>query len=533
MKRFLSFLTGVSMALIFSSCASQKNILKASADLKETEAVPTECGLVSGVFSDDGSVEIFAGIPYAAPPVGDLRWKEPQKHKSWTGVYKADHYSPIAWQNRDSALVKWIYRNIIYHDKDGDRQDYAPLSEDCLYLNIWRPANIQKNEKLPVLIYIHGGSLMSGSGIHESTDGTTFAQNGVITVGINYRLGVFGYLALDELETESPNGTTGNYGLLDQIAAVKWVHENISSFGGDPENITIAGESAGATSVSALCASPLAKGLFKRAIAESSGAVVKRPPHTYRSMESAKETGENIRKEFKAQNVAELRSIPAAKLQKTKYRNDSITIDGYALVERPYDTYKKGLNNEEAVLGGFNANEAYFFNFFSGGAKLKNYEQKIRAYFKSYADEVLALYPAKTDEDAKNNWNQITGAVWFANSHHVWSELIASQGKPAYEYLFTKENGGIGTNHSGEVIYAYGNVPHSKYYTAEDHELERIMVGYWTNFAKTGNPNGEGLPLWESYNSARGKVQELGVNVGPVEDPHLGLYAVLDKLMDE
>lgn len=521
----------LSVALTFTavSCASQDKSLP-SANSRETEAVTVAQGKLTGIYSEDEKVEIFAGIPYAKAPVGDLRWKEPEEVLPWNGIYKADHFKAIAWQKRNSGLAKWIYRNLIYHDRDGDREEYAPLSEDCLYLNIWRPAGITDTEKLPVLFYIHGGSLMSGSGIHEAIDGQSAAKKGVIFVTINYRLGVFGYLALDELENESPNHTTGNYGLLDQIAALTWVHENISAFGGDPENITIAGESAGATSVSALCVSPLAKGLFRRAIAESSGAVTKRPPHTYREMQFAKETGENIKKEFKAETLSDLRKIPAEKLIKTKYSNNGITVDGYAIKERPWDTYQKGENNEEAILGGFNAREGFFFNFFGGSADKKTYESKVRAFFGDFSDEVLSLYPAKNNKEAKENWDQICGAVWFANSHHVWSELIKSQGKDAWEYYFTKENGGIGTNHSGEIIYAYGNVPKTKYYSESDHRLEKTMLGYWTNFAKTGNPNGEGLPLWPRYNDTPDKLMELGENTGLVDDPHLGLYKVLDKM---
>ncbi len=515
---------------LFTACASNKDWSKVSGSEKETEEITVAQGKLTGVISDDGSTEIFAGIPYAAPPVGNLRWKETQAALPWKETLRADHFSPIAWQKRNSGLEKWVYRNLIYHDKDGDREDYAPLSEDCLYLNIWRPAGISADEKLPVLIYIHGGSLMTGSGMYEAWDGNTFAKNGVIYVSINYRLGVFGYLALDELEKESPNGTTGNYGLLDQIEALKWVHENIASFGGDPDNITIAGESAGATSVSALCVSPLSKGLFRRAIAESSGAVTKHPPHTYRSMEQAKQMGKNILKEFKVKTVEELRKLPAEKLIKTQYRNSGITVDGYSIKERPWDTYQKGENNEEAILGGFNAREGYFFNFFGGSANKKTYESKVKAFFGDFSDQVLSLYPAKNNKEAKENWDQICGAVWFANSHHVWSELIKSQGRDAWEYYFTKENGGIGTNHSGEIIYAYGNVPKTKYYSESDHRLEETMLGYWTNFAKTGNPNGEGLPLWPRYNDTPDQVLELGEKITLVTDPHLGLYKVLDKM---
>ncbi len=533
-KIFAGFLF---MALFFASGCSTNSRLYPSYT-NETEVINVKQGSLQGIKLTSRQVELFAGIPYAEPPVGSLRWKEPVPKASWQGTLKADHFAPIAWQSRDSKFVQWIYRTFIYHN-NGDRQDFAECSEDCLYLNIWRPENIKEDEKLPVLFYIHGGSLMTGSSMYESYDGATMAENNVIMVTVAYRLGVFGYLALDELQKESPNNTTGNYGLLDQIEALRWVHENIEAFGGDSNNITIAGESAGATSVSALCVSPLAKGLFKRAIAESSGAVVKRPPHTYREMSKAKETGKAIMQEYKVSTLEELRSLSAKKLIKTKYRNDSITVDGYAIKERPYDTYKKGLNNEEAILGGFNANEAYFFNFFGEKITLKNYEMRLTAYFGDYAKEIIELYPAANDDEARKNWDQICGALWFSNSHHVWSNLLTEQGKDAYEYYFTKENGGIGTNHSGEIIYAYGNVPLSKYYTKEDHDLEKAMVSYLINFVTKGNPNGtnvftkEELPLWPRYNDRPGMVQELGEKIQNVKDPHLGFYDVLDRFMGE
>ena len=530
--------TALLTVCVFSlvSCSSNK-IVKAGKASAQTEVVETLSGPVRGVFDEKTNVELFAGIPYAKAPVGDLRWKEPQDVEPWTQILEADSFAPLAMQERNSAFVNWVYHSFIYH-KD-DRQDSAPISEDCLYLNIWRPTDIPQEQKLPVLVYIHGGSLMSGGSYAEAYDGTVFAQKGVITVTIAYRLGVFGYFALPELAQESPNGTTGNYGLLDQIKALEWIHSNISLFGGDAENITIAGESAGASSVNALCASPLAKGLFKKAIGESSAVNVKWPSHTFRTMEEAQKTGKATMAEFKVSTLEELRAIPANKLIKTKLRNSSMTVDGYALTELPWETYSKGNNNEEAVIGGFNFNEGYFFNFFGGNGTKKNYRSKIESYFGKYTDEVIALYPGNTDKQAKDNWNQICGAVWFANGHYVWNNLVSNQGKNAWEYYFTKENGGIGTNHSGEIIYAYGNVPKSKHYTQADHKLEHIMASYWINFISDGNPNGrnrftdEELPEWKTNAEAPGKVLELGENVSMVDDPHLGLYPIVEKVMED
>ena len=527
----------------FFSCASESKLISAASSVTERpEIIETKKGKIRGVYAPslkrgDPIVELYAGIPFAKAPVGDLRWKAPQEAEAWDGIFEADTFAPRAWQAKSTWLEHFVYKNFIYHKED--RQDKAPMSEDCLYLNIWKPENASKDSKLPVLVYIHGGSLMSGSSYYEAYDGTTFAKNGIIMVSVAYRLGVFGYFAADELAEESEVGSTGNYGLLDQIAALKWVHENIEAFGGDSENITIAGESAGASSVGALCTSPLSKGLFKRAIAESSGLAVPVPPHTYRSLDDAKKMGRDIMAEFKVSSVAELRKIPAEKLIKTKYANNSLTMDGYALTEDPYQSYLKGTNHEEALLNGFNANEAYFFNFFGGSAKKKNYRSKIESYFGPHTDEIIAARPAETNAQAKQNWNDICSAVWFANSHNSWTKLISDQGKPAYEYYFTKENKGIGTNHSGEMIYCYGNVPELKYYDESDHKLEQIMASYWMNFASTGNPNGinywtkEELPEWPLASETPGKVLELGENVGLVSDPYADLYPIIEATMKE
>ncbi|MBQ1661706.1 MAG: carboxylesterase family protein, partial [Treponema sp.] len=376
----------------FFSCASGSKLVSANPSVSERpEVIETKKGKIRGVYAPslkrgDPLVELYAGIPFAKPPVGDLRWKAPVEAESWDGILEADTFAPRAMQKKSGWLESFIYKNFIYHR--SNREDDAPMSEDCLYLNVWKPEGATDSSNLPVLVYIHGGSLMSGSSYSDSFDGTTFAKNGIVVVTVAYRLGVFGYFALDELAAESPEGSTGNYGLLDQIAALKWVHENIGSFGGDCDNISIAGESAGASSVGALCTSPLSKGLFRRAIAESSGLAVPAPPHTYRSLGDAKKMGRDIMEEFKAKSVEELRKIPAEKLIKTKHANNSLTVDGYALTEPPYQTYLRGENHEEALLNGFNANEAYFFNFFGGSAKKKNYRSKIESYFGTHTDEV-------------------------------------------------------------------------------------------------------------------------------------------------
>ncbi len=298
---------------------------------KATAVLHIENGDIRGVYNQDETVEVYAGIPFAKAPVGDLRWKEPQDPEDWEGVRDCSYFAPKAMQADSNPVMDSLvslYAAKTYHPDFS----YTPLtatSEDCLYLNVWKPAGEQHD--LPVLLYIHGGSLTSGRSSFESYNGAEIAKRGVIMITIAYRLGVFGYFAHPNLALESPNGTTGNYGLLDQIKSLEWVQENIAHFGGDKNNVTIAGESAGSSSVSALCVSPLATGLFRRAIAESSSLILKNPPHTFRSMKSAQETGKKILEEFRCQSIEDLRKIDAETLVKTQYSNSGMTVDGYAL----------------------------------------------------------------------------------------------------------------------------------------------------------------------------------------------------------
>lgn len=498
-------------------------------DLRVTDVVTVEQGQLTGVCTPDGAVEVYAGIPYAAPPVGALRWREPQDPEPWEGVLAADTFAPMAMQVVNSNLYSSLAQIIGYHDYTVSLHDNFrdAVSEDALYLNIWKPAGAA--EKLPVIVYIHGGALQTGQPWYADYSGEGLARKNTVVVNFGYRLGAFGFYADEELIAESPNGTTGNYGLLDQIKALEWVQKNIAAFGGDPENVTIAGESAGSACVSALCVSPLAKGLFRRAIGESSSVTAPAPAHSYRLLDEALRTGAATKARFGASTVEELRAVPAEKLAAAMDVNHHITIDGYVLPKTPYEAYQAGENNEEALLEGFNAYEGTAFILFDM-ATMKNYESKVRAYFKEYADEVLALYPAETDRQARDNWIDIYSAVLFTYGHYCWTRQEAALGLPVYEYYFTQDNGRLGAWHSGEEVYCWGNIPAgSKLYTAYDRELSEIFSGYFANFAATGDPNGEGLPVWERASDGR-TVQELGEQVGPREDPYLALYAILDRM---
>ncbi len=509
-----------------------------------TDEVIVKEGKITGVYNRDKSVSIYAGIPYAAPPVGELRFREPQPHQSWDGVLACDHFAPMAMQQRGSVIYDSLSHILGWHDyevKFGDEYREA-VSEDCLYLNVYSPER-ESDELLPVIFYIHGGSLTTGQPSYTEYRGESLAKKGVVFVNCGYRLGVFGYYAADDLKEESPNGTTGNYGLLDQIAALKWVRDNIEAFGGDPDRITIAGESAGSSSVNAICVSPLSKGLFQYAIAESSSIIPKKPFHTFRDYSYALKQGEITRSEFSVSSSDELRNIPAEELVKTKADNSAMTIDGYAITEQPYLTYEKGENHEKALLNGFNLKEADAFLMDTEATK-DNYVALLAEDMEDYADEMAEALPydrVQRDEyfivdkkgEAKGSLDAAYSAMWFSYSHYVWNRYMAEQNRPSYEYYFTKTNKRLSNNHAGELPYAYGNLHyHDSSYDASDYELSEIMQSYWTNFAKTGDPNGEGLPNWPSITKDQKLLLNLDTEVKLMEDPNLPLYEVIDRFMD-
>lgn len=506
----------------------------------KTEVMDLENGKVQGAYNNDKTVQIYAGIPYAKPPVGDLRWKEPQDVENWSGVRDCTYFAPKSMQPTSSAITNTLVD--IYSSKgwypDYRMQPEQNMSEDSLYLNIWRPNNNKIN--LPILVFIHGGSLTIGTSAYEDYNGEEMAKKDVIMITIQYRLGVFGYFAHPDLIKESPNHTTGNYGLLDQIKALEWINKNASYFGGDKNNITIAGESAGSSSVSALCVSPLAKDLFKRAIGESSSIVVDKAPHTFREKSKALETGEKIQKEFKAKSIDDLRKIKASKLVKTKYSNSEMTFDGYALTKHPTQVYKEKLNNEEALLNGYNVKEGDAFvvptYLFSPTNKNNIKGRLIKTFGKNIGPKIYDLYKPKIEKDAFSAFNEIFSVFWFIQPHHSWSNYALENGVTVYRYQFTKENRYHSTYHAGEMIYAYGNVkrcPYSYRYNKSDLELSEIMLSYWSNFAKTGDPNGEGLPTWATYSNDRDGVMELGKNVGKIDDRYLDLYPLIQEFINE
>ena len=535
--RMIPFLSILAITALFFILSKPKTEYKRATrgNTKETEVLTLKNGDIKGLYTEDLDVEVYAGIPYAEAPIGDLRWKEPKAKSNWDGVLDCTKFAPNSYQAKKNSIMSTL---VDMYAEGGWHPDYTSypdqyMSEDSLYLNIWRPKNRSGN--LPILVYIHGGSLTGGSSNGDDYNGEAMAREGIIMITISYRLGVFGYFAHPDLISESSNNTTGNYGLLDQIEALKWVNDNASYFGGDKNNITIAGESAGSSSVSALCVSPLAKGLFKRAIGESSSIVGKYPPHTFRSLDSALSMGKNIMKEMHCNSIEELRKLSPEELIKTKYINSSMTIDGYAITKSPYETYLAHENNEEALLNGYNVKEADAFvvpTMLFDLPNKDNIKGKLSEYFdETLAEEMVLLYKNEIDKDAFSVFNEIISAYWFFMPHYEWSILAINNGEDVYRYQFTKENGYYGTYHSGELIYAYGNLDKSLHgfaYNDSDYSLSKVMVGYFSNFVKYGNPNGDSLPNWKKWESEGDSLLELGEVIQEIPEKYVSAYKIIE-----
>lgn len=493
---------------------------------EQTGTIMTEDGLVRGVYSKDHTVEIYTGIPYAKAPVGDLRWRKPQDPEPWDGILECDHFAPMSMQTTNLPIYDSLVRIIGYSDyKISLRDNYIPpVSEDSLYINVWKPAG--EHENLPVLVYIHGGTLQSGQAWTKDYDGKSFAKNGIVTVNLGYRLGVFGYYT--EMELMAEEGTAGNFGLLDQIKALEWVRDNIAAFGGDPNNVTIVGESAGSACIDALCVSPLAKGLFRRAVLESSTLSSVNPPHSYRDFETALKSGQSLKERYNCSNLEDLRKLDAKTIVGELSTQHYLTNDGYALLDSPYNTRMSGVHNEEALLHGYNLEESGPFIMFSH-ANMKNYENRVRVYFRDYADDVLAIYNPTTNKEADEYWAIIYGAVFFNYPHYCLNRLAVKEGIPVYEYLFSKSNGMLSSWHSGELIYVFKNLEGKKLFDEVDYKLSETMHSYWANFATNGDPNGEGLPTFpQNTNSVH--LLELGDQVQVIDEPYLALYEVMDRM---
>jgi para-nitrobenzyl esterase len=460
--------------------------------------VTVQSGVLEG--KAEGIVSAFLGIPYAAPPVGALRWKPPEPPLPWDGIRPATEFGPRPMQPA-------VYKDMVFRDPG--------CSEDCLSLNVWTPAHDAK-ARLPVMVWIFGGGFLAGGTSEQRQDGEHLAERGVVVVSMNYRLGVFGFLAHPDLVRESPHHAAGNYGLLDQLAAIRWVHDNVAAFGGDPANVTIFGESAGSISVSAQMASPLAKGLFQKAIGESGAAFfVLSPGFLQRSLAGvAAEDAEFVRQRTGARTLAELRTMPAQKLLDAVSAPSEagapeffLATDGYFLPEPAAAIFAEGKQNAVPLLAGWNRDE--------GGLPLPptpmagaSLRKTAAAEFGRDASEFLAVYPSDTDQQAARSGAEFAADRFIAFGTWAWIEAEArTGGQPIFRYRFDRApptdftGQKRGAFHSADIVYVFGEfdaqprVP----WTPADVEASRLIQSYWTNFARTADPNGPGLPPWPTY----------------------------------
>jgi para-nitrobenzyl esterase len=501
--------------------------------------VTTVNGIVQGTLEKSG-VRSFKGIPYAAPPVGVLRWKAPQPAASWTDVRVCDHFGPRAMQPP-------IFSDMVFRS-DG-------MSEDCLYLNVWVPASASSSAsgssatgsaapgELPVLVYFYGGGFVAGDGSEPRYDGESMATKGVIALTVNYRLGIFGLFAHPELTLESPNHSSGNYGLMDQAAALRWVQNNIAAFGGDPKRVTIAGESAGSISVSALMASPESKELFAGAIGESGSVMGALPPMP---LKQAEENGVAFAASVGAASLADLRAMPADKLVeaagKFGHFNFHFTVDGYFFPRDPRAIYEAGEEAHVPLLVGWNSAEGDWHGVLGSSAPtVANYSAAVHGLYGASADTVLRLYHAADDAAVRAVATALASDRFIGFSTWRWADLQGKTGgHPVYRYFYERPRpatvaGGpasTGASHSSEIEYAMGNLPGNKVYawTPDDYAVSATLQGYFVNFIKTGDPNGRGLPRWPAANSgSRVAVQHINVKTRTEPETHRDRYEWMDK----
>jgi len=478
--------------------------------------VRVQQGLVQGT-SEDG-LTVYRGIPFAAPPVGDLRWRAPQPAASWDGVRQATKFgsSPI----------------------QGARTG-TDMSEDCLYLNVWSPAK-SAGDHIPVLVWIYGGGFTAGFTSDPSYNGANLAKKGVVLVSINYRVGQLGFLAHPELSAENPNHVSGNYGLLDQIAGLQWVKKNIAAFGGDPNKVTIFGESAGGISVSMLCASPLAKGLFEGAISESGGSFGPPRPTTFpgenlKRLADAERGGEAFAKSAGASSIAELRKLAPDKLPASRGLGGAWPIiDGWVIPDDQYKLYSAAKYNDTPILVGYNSDEGASF---SPPKTPEDYIARTKARYGKFADDLLQAYPAGSNTVLKTA-RDLARDTAFGWHTWIWARLAAEKGKSKVFYYYFDQHpeypegsprAGYGSPHGSEVAYVFEHLnARSPQTTKTDLEISDAMSTYWVNFAKHGDPNGEGVPAWPAFSDRKPQVMYFSrtSHVGPV--PSADSLKVLD-----
>ncbi len=490
-----------------------------------TAPVKVAGGTIRGAVLPSG-VHAFRGIPYAAPPVGSLRWKAPQPARSWTGVRGATKFGPRCMQLP-------IFGDMVFRS-DG-------MSEDCLYLNVWAPS---AGRRLPVLLYIYGGGFVGGDGSELRYDGESLARRGIVVVTVNYRLGVFGFLAHPELTRESPHHASGDYGLLDQAAALSWVRRNIAAFGGDPRRITIGGESAGSISVCALMASPLTRGLIAGAIGESGGMIY--PTFAPVPLDSAQRRGEAFGASVGASSLEALRALPAESLLKASSRGRlQAVVDGWFLPQSPAEIFAAGRAARVPLLVGWNSQEGFWRGLLGAREPTpQNWAAAVDSLYGADAAEALRLLPGATPEQVMESGTFLAGARWIAYSTWKWAELQGRTGRrPVYRYFFAHPRPATrspataapppGAVHSAEIEYALGNLATNEVYawTAADDSVSAAMEEYFADFVKTGDPNGAGLPRWPAaYGTDSVRVMILDAAPRAEAAPHEDAFRFLDRI---
>ena len=497
-----------------------------AATVTDQPTVTAPAGAVRG--RAEGPILAFKGIPYAAPPTGQNRWRPPLPIPQWTGVKDAGAYGPACIQPTPGAPH-------LYSD------DLGATSEDCLTLNVWTGST---GGKAPVIVWIHGGSLVAGSSKERLYDGARLAADGVVVVSINYRLGVLGYLAHPELSAESPAGLSGNYGLMDQIAALQWVRQNIEAFGGDPNNVTIAGESAGGLSVIYLMASPLARGLFSKAIAQSAYMISTPELKEARfGAPSAESAGLTLALRMQAPSLRVLRGLDPQTLTDQAARAGFApfgAVDGIVLPRQLVDVFDRGEQAPVPILAGFNSGEIRSLRMLAppAPASAAEYERLIRERYGDLADEFLRLYPSSDMDESILAASRDALYGWTAE------RLTRSQtaaGHAAFLYLFdhgypAADEAGLHAFHASELPYTFGNLQRTPPRwpripsTPAESRLSDMMVGYWTSFARTGQPRASGAPMWAPYDGD-GAYMVFRDTPAPATGLMPGMYALHERSM--
>ncbi len=518
--------------------------LTIGASAQDAPQAQTGNGILEGI--NESGIKVFKGVPFAAPPVGNLRWAAPQPVQKWDGIRKADEFGPNPMQEN-------VFGDMMFGTKK--------MSEDCLYLNIWTPAKTM-DEKLPVFIYFNGGGLMAGSGSEPRYAGLSMARRGIVAITANYREGIFGFFAHPQLSKETSYKGSGNYGFLDQAAAIKWVKDNISAFGGDPDRITIMGESAGSMSVSALMASPLTRNLISQAMASSGSVLGSRP---VLSLKEAEEAGVQTTKRLGCKSIKDLRALSADELMKRAAVKSvpSYNIDNYFFTEQPAETYAKGEQAQVPCLIGNNSSEMVPAYILQGKpATIENLKPIVEKAFNVSADKLLPMYGINTDADImKLPGYQLAGDIFIAYATWKWMDVQQQTcSKPVYRYVFCRPRpdmviknkeaglaGGVqdkksdapaapkipGAIHSADIEYEMGNLSTNNVFAwnADDYAVSDIFQSYYANFIKTGNPNGLGLPEWTPINGqAVAPVMQIDVNTYLKADPQMeNRYKLIDS----